>query len=890
MTPPSLVLPFAALSAADLARVGGKGANLGELAAAGFPVPPGFVVTAAAFRAFLAGCPAMPALYEQLDALPDGEVGAARELGERVRAALGGTPMPPDIAAAVLAAWAKVGEAAAYAVRSSATAEDLPGASFAGQQDTYLNVRGAAALLAAVRDCWASLFTDRAILYRAQQRFGHRGVSLAVVVQRMVASEVSGILFTADPVTGHRHHAVIEAGFGLGEALVGGLITGDRFRVDTRDGRLLERTIARKDLAIRPLPDGGTLREALTGAAATAPSLTEAQAVELAALGKRVAAHYGQPQDLEWAIAGGATYLVQSRPITTLYPLPEPAPGDGALHVYASFGHLQVMPQAMPPLALAIFPLLLGGADGLSPYLVPAGSRLYIDPTPLLAHPPLRRGIPRVLTQGDARMAQGLAAVVARPEFAAGAHRAAGQIPAWRVAAFLGPILIRLLGRLAWRNPDGAVDELNLELDEDLRRLSEQITSAPAGAPRLRVALTTMQGQLPQILPRFGPLVFGGQLAWVLVQRLTTDRADPADVAAIARGLAGNVTTEMDLAVGDLADLARPHPELAERLRSATGPEALEGLATLPGGPAFLAAWSTFMTRYGMRGGSEIDISRPRWRDDPTPLLRVVAGNLAAEPGLHRRHQAELAAAGEAAIPRLAAAVRHGALGPLRAALVTRLARVARSLLACREHPKYLMIRLLGVARTVFLEAGDELVAAGRLNEADDVWFLLPPELTAALAEPERPLSELVAARRAQLAVDAHRSPPRIFTSEGELPLATLPMAELPPGTFAGTAASAGVVEGVARVVLDPAHETLHSGEILVAPFTDPGWTPLFINAAALVMEVGGLITHGSVVAREYGIPAVVGVEDATKRIRTGQRVRVDGDAGVVTVLDGESG
>jgi pyruvate,water dikinase len=888
MTPPPFVVPFAAISAADLAQVGGKGANLGELAAADFPVPPGFVVTATAFRAFLAGCAEMAALYEQLDSLPVGDVTGARALGERVRGALGDTPMPPEIAAEVLAAWAAVGEADFYAVRSSATAEDLPGASFAGQQDTYLNIRGAEALLAAVRDCWASLFTDRAILYRAQQHFGHRGVSLAVVVQRMVASEVSGILFTADPVTGQRHQALIESGFGLGEALVGGLITGDRFRVDTRSGRLLERAIAKKDLAIRPLPDGGTERELLTGTAATAASLTDAQALALAALGERVAAHYGQPQDLEWAIADGATYLVQSRPITTLFPLPEPAPADGALHVFLSFGHVQVMPQAMPPLALRIFPLLFGGPKGVSPYTAEAGSRLFIDLTPLLAHPPLRRGVPALLTNADARMAQGLAAVVARPDFLANVDRAAGQIPAWRIAAFGGPIAAQILARLAWRDPEGAVEHLGRILDDYLRQQTDRIMAAPAGASRLHLAVDTMQGQIPKIFPMMASYLGGGLIARALVHRLVGDLADPADLAALVRGLSGNVTTEMDLAVGDLADLARPHPELAARLRAATGPEALDGLATLPGGPSFLAAWSTFMTRYGMRGGSEIDISRPRWQDDPTPLLRVVAGNLAAEPGEHRRHQAELAAEGEAAIPRLALAARHGALGPLRATLVTRFAHVARSLLSAREHPKYMIIRLMSVARTVFLDAGAELAAAGRLSAPDDVWFLTPAELIDAQADRSMPLADLVATRRAKLAHDAHRSPPRIFTSEGELPLAALPMAELAPGTFAGTAASAGIVEGIARVILDPAHETLHSGEVLIAPFTDPGWTPLFINAAALVMEVGGLITHGSVVAREYGIPAVVGVEDATKRIRTGQRVRVDGDAGLVTLLDGD--
>ncbi|HEY0092894.1 MAG TPA: PEP/pyruvate-binding domain-containing protein, partial [Archangium sp.] len=235
-----LILPFEHISAAELPRVGGKGANLGEMARAGFPVPPGFCVTTAAFDAFLAGCGELPALYAELEALDGKDVEAARRAAESMRAALGRAPLPPTVAEAVLATWRELGTEASWAVRSSATAEDLPDASFAGQQDTYLNIRGADALLDAVRRCWVSLFTDRAVLYRARSGFGHRGVKLSVVVQRMVLPEVSGILFTADPITGRRGAVSTDAGFGLGEALVSGLINADLYKVDKETGALLE--------------------------------------------------------------------------------------------------------------------------------------------------------------------------------------------------------------------------------------------------------------------------------------------------------------------------------------------------------------------------------------------------------------------------------------------------------------------------------------------------------------------------------------------------------------------------------------------------------------------------------------------------------------------------
>jgi pyruvate,water dikinase len=305
------------------------------------------------------------------------------------------------------------------------------------------------------------------------------------------------------------------------------------------------------------------------------------------------------------------------------------------------------------------------------------------------------------------------------------------------------------------------------------------------------------------------------------------------------------------------------------------------------GGPRLAAALQDFLAHYGNRGASEIDLARPRRRDDPSLLLRVMIGGLAAsEAGAHRRQHRAQAEAGAAAGARLVAAAARGPLGPVRRRVVARLVRVARNGMGLREHPKFVIIQLLGVVRAEVVAAGELLAQRGQLERATDVWHLGFDELADALDDPAMSVSRRVASRAAELRADRERKPPLLFSSDGEIPMVGAERADLPAGALPGTAASAGVVEGIARVVTDPTRDTLHAGEILVAPFTDPGWTPLFVHASGVVTEVGGLMTHGAVVAREYGIPAVVSVASAVDRIRTGQKIRVDGTRGFVELLE----
>lgn len=885
---PPLILKFAEIGPEDLGRVGGKGLNLGALAGAGFNVPPGFCVTTDGFRQFVACCPEMPALYDKLDALDPDDVAGARQLGEQVRKTLEAVPLPAELAAAVAAAWQELGEGSAYAVRSSATAEDLPGASFAGQQDTYLNVRGEEAILASVRRCMGSLFTDRAILYRAKGRFGHRGVALSVVVQRMVRSEAAGILFTADPVSGHRGTLSIDAGFGLGEALVSGLVTADLYRVDKKSGTVREVRVGDKALAIRPLPGGGTEQIELPPEERKKRVLSDAEVGALTDLGKRIEAHYhGVPQDIEWCLEAGRLYVVQARPITSLYPLVEPRPGDGAVHVYFSFSHAQNMTDPITPMGMDMLQTLLpfgrqriDEAPREYTTLVSAGSRLYVDVTPVLRSRPLRGVVHGILSAVYPDIAEGIESLADRPEVRAADGISPGAL---RVLGWLARTLLpQVARRLLLDRPEAFAQVANALSESVSAGFARRVAGAPAGAARLREVqrgLAALFQQVVQVPPALG----AGLLALKLLRARFQGTEQAADVELLQRGLVGNVTTEMDLQVGDLADLVRPHPELIAALRrgglDAAGLAALRGL---PGGAAFLDALGRFLDKFGMRCQGEIDIGRPRWQDSPGLLLSSILGSLAhPEPGSHRAHFARLQAEALAAEGRLVDATH----GPLAKRRVRRLSRVMRHGLGLREHPKYLLIRCLGTARDALLTVAADLFAQGRLAAVDDVWFLRLGELIALAENPSAAhVRPLIAQRRQELERSRHLKPPLVMTSEGEAVLPSRPK-DLPEGALAGLGASAGIVEGVARVILDPSTDVLHAGEILVAPYTDPGWTPLFVHAAGLVCDVGGMMTHGSVVAREYGIPAVVGTGDGTTRIRTGQRVRVDGARGIVQIL-----
>src|SRR5688572_4742937 len=402
------VLGLQEIDQTQVAVVGGKGANLGELSRIeGLRVPAGFCVTTDAFQRIMAEAPSIDDRLDRLSRLKPDDRAAIRALGAEIRRTLEGTAIPDDLAAAMTRPLARLGEQAAYAVRSSATAEDLPTASFAGQQDTYLNVVGPAAILQHISKCWASLFTERAVTYRLRNGIDHRKVQMAVVVQQMVFPQVSGILVTADPVTGHRQIASVEASFGLGEALVSGLVNADVYKV--RDGQVIARTIATKHRAILASSLGGTEEQAIEPERQAQPTLTEAQVVRLEQLGRRIEAHFGRPQDIEWCLVDDDFQIVQSRPITTLFPIPES--GDEKNHVYVSVGHQQMMTDPIKPLGLSVWQLTTPRP------MSEAGGRLFVDVTQLLASPASRASLLGALGKSDPLIRDALQTVLDRGDF-----------------------------------------------------------------------------------------------------------------------------------------------------------------------------------------------------------------------------------------------------------------------------------------------------------------------------------------------------------------------------------------------------------------------------------------------------------------------------------------
>lgn len=894
MTIKQLILSFTDIRATDLPLVGGKGANLGELTHAGFPVPSGFCLTTIAFQEFIESCPESATLYALLDTVTADDVETARKVGQHVRQTLLDVPVPQHIIDAVKQEWQQVGQDDAYAVRSSATAEDLPDASFAGQQDTYLNVRGHLDLVDAIRRCWVSLFTDRAILYRCQNNFSHQEVLLSVVVQQMVMAEMSGILFTADPLTGHRHTVAIDASFGLGEALVSGLVSPDAYRVDKRTQTIIERQIADKQIAIFPEKEGGTRQETLSPAQRGQTVLTDAQILALAAMGSRIEAHYDAPQDIEWAIVAGQIYLLQARPITSLFPINGLQSPDDSLHIYFSMGHQQMMTNAMSPLGLSLIQsmLPLGRAENEieSTLMRSNGGRLFMDITLALRHPILRKIFMTVMSQFDALTPETAQIAMQRAEF----QRPNELSVPFSMLGGLLRVLSQVASALWWQDLTGSTSYANNIIAQHLKDVKAELTAAPTGEAKVRAIIHILQSSPPVIL-NWVPRFVASEMANRLIHALGRNWADPADLEAYNLGLPGNVVTEMNLAVGDLADIARRAPQLSTLFKQ-LGNDSHAWLAQaskIEDSGEFMEAWNAFIARYGARGSSEIDIKMPRWYEEPLSLLQVIASYLEKEAGSHRTQHQKLVNAQKMAVTRLISKANHGMFGwpfdtlrtALRSRFLKRLIHVVHEGSVLREHHKFLMVQMIGLIKEVTKEIAIDLTNANKLSHPDDIWFLTWPELLAVCSGNEVDAAQIVATRRASWSHFEKMNPPLIITSDGEAPVVKYHVADAPPGALIGNPVSPGVVEGPVRVIHNPQTETLNPGEILVAPFTDPGWTPLFINAGGLIMEVGGIMTHGSVVAREYGIPAIVGVRDATNMLETGQLVRIDGNRGIIELL-----
>jgi rifampicin phosphotransferase len=809
----NFVAPLRDFGRDDVASAGGKGANLGELVRAEVPVPDGFVITTAAYAAAV-----QPLRLRIADRLgPDGDCAS-------IRADIEAVSMPSDLRAEITNAYTALG-VGPVAVRSSATAEDLPGAAFAGQQDTYLNIIGEAELINAVQKCWASLWTDRAITYRTRIGIDSAEVGIAVVVQHMINAEVAGVMFTADPVSGDRETIMLDASSGLGEAVVSGLVTPDHYRLDDQ-GHVLDYQPGRGEVIVRSAPGGGVAHE--PGDPDRTERLPDTVLIELSALGTAVAKHFGRPQDIEWAYAEGQVWLLQARPMTALPP---------------------------PPLKLNAAQRLLGSVlldyVPVRPYPIDMSTWVPYGPAGLMADVVGRFGFRDVFEDFLPEDEYGVVDrfVPAAPRPTIGALKAP-----WRVAT------------LAHRHdPSRWTDDPRFAtfLDRVHNLAAQDPTTMPW--PRLKA----MPRQALDLIKPIGVLRIdylpGTGLALLrlfIVLRLLHRSALLPDLL-----VAPTRTTDANRALEALAEQAREDPRLLEAVNQ------LDQRA-LAAFPEFTRQFNAHLDEYGHRETvSPVLVTPPTQGEVPETVLGMIK-LLAAEPP---RAPADRYAA-------LLELLKHPLLQrPRRRARIESWVAAARAGIAFREDSHFYFLMPLPILRKSLLEMGRRLCDVGVLDKPEDVFHLRLEELEAigdptTIVEPER-LRATVRTRSVRR--EELTGVPLID------PTAVFPRRDGGDALIAGTPASSGSATGPVRVIREPAEfDRLTSGDVLVCPYTNPAWTTLFQRAAAVVVDSGGPGSHAAIVAREYGIPAVMGTAIGTKTLTDGQFVTVDGSTGRVTAAD----
>ncbi|MGI5840025.1 MAG: phosphoenolpyruvate synthase [bacterium] len=869
----SYALGFQDIDKTKLMVAGGKGANLGELSKVeGIQVPDGFCISTDAFRRIIGEAPPVNELLEQLSLLKAEDRGKIGALSGEIRRVIESATIPEDIKEEIVRFLARLGENNAYAIRSSATAEDLPTASFAGQQDTYLNVIGKKAILEHISKCWASLFTERAVTYRLQNGFDHRKIGLAVVVQKMVFSQAAGIMFTADPVTANRKVLSIEAGFGLGEAMVSGRVNADIYKV--RDGKVIDKKIAAKKLACYARKDGGTKEREVPPERQNRQVLKDEQILQLERLGRKIEEHFGRPQDIEWCLTDDAFYIVQSRPITTLFPIPEA--NDQENHVYISVGHQQMMTDSMKPLGLSFF-LLTTNAP-----MRKAGGRLFVDITQMLASPVSRKTILDTWGQSDPLIKDALMTIIGREDFIKPLPEEKNEQNPGKSSKIISPAGFRT------------------SIESDLAIVADLIESNQVSLEELKQNIQTKSGtellefiqEDIQLLKKnlFSPQIMRVIMAamdasaWVSEKmREWLGEINAADT--LSQSVPNNITAEMGLDLLDVADVIRPYPEVIAYLQQVKDDKFLDELVKFDGGRETRDAILSYLDKYGMRCVGEIDITKTRWSEKPAMLVPMLLSNIKGfDPNESKRKFAQGRQAAMQKEKELLKRLKQLPDGEQKAEETKRMISLIRNFSGFREYPKYGMINRYFVYKLALLKEAEQLTQAGVIQEKEDIYYLTLEELQDVVRTNKLDY-QVISKRKEEYRFYEKLTPPRVITSEGEIVAGEYKREDLPAGAIAGLPVSSGVIEGRARVILKMEEAGIEEGDILVTAFTDPSWTPLFVSIKGLVTEVGGLMTHGAVIAREYGLPAVVGVENATKLIKDGQRIRVNGTEGYVEIL-----
>ncbi|WP_066303791.1 phosphoenolpyruvate synthase [Bacillus sp. FJAT-29814] len=865
----SFVLGFQEVENTQLLLVGGKGVHLAELSKIqGIKVPEGFCVTTVGFRKAIEQNATYQALLDRLAMLKAEDREQIGEISRKLRQILLEVEIPSGVVTAVTHSLSQLGDEDAYAVRSSATAEDLPYASFAGQQDTYLNIIGKEAILLHIKKCWASLFTERAVIYRMQNGFDHRQVFLSVIVQRMVFPQASGILFTADPVTSNRKVLSIDASFGLGEALVSGLVSADCYKV--RENQIVDKRITVKKLAVWPRKDGGTETQTINLSQQNTQTLTDQQILQLARIGRQIESYFDCPQDIEWCLVDDAFYIVQSRTITTLFPIPETS--DHENRVYISVGHQQMMTDPIKPLGLSFY-LLTTPAP-----MRKAGGRLFVDVTHQLTSPVSRNILLNAMGQHDPLMKDALMNIIERGDFKTSLPNDNKTVPS--------PKRGNTDNLAQIKNNPSIVSDLIKRSQTSIEELKQNIQSK-AGSELFDFILEDIQ-ELKRILfdPQSSAVFMAAMNAstWIN-EKMNEWLGEKSAADTISQSVPNNITSEMGLALLDVADVIRPYPDIIDYLQHVKDDTFLDELVKFEGGREVQVAIYDFLNKYGMRCSGEIDMTKTRWSEKPTTLVPMILGNIKNfEPNEgHRKFELgrkEALKKEQELIERLKSLPD----GEQKAKETKEKIDLIRNFIGYREYPKYFMVNRYFIYKQALLKEAQKLVQAGVIHEQEDIYYLTFEELRDVVTT-KKLGDQTISKRKDEYKLYEKLTPPRVITSHGEIIAGKYKRGNLPAQAIAGLPVSSGVIEGRARVILNMEEANLEEGDILVTTFTDPSWTPLFVSIKGLVTEVGGLMTHGAVIAREYGLPAVVGVENATKLIKDGQRIRVHGTDGYIEIV-----
>ncbi len=926
---------FSEVSQYDINEVGGKGTNLARLIKAGYLVPPGFCITTRAYREFLCSSGLTGRISSTLAGVDLSVFENTQRCGAALRQLIMECEIPENIREAILPAYwslftlspilqsplplfqegnkereeSAVGSKLYVAVRSSATAEDLPEMSFAGQHDSCLNIFGHSDLLHAMKTCWASLWSDRAIAYRHKHGIEQTSVLMAVVVQRMVPSTASGVLFTANPLTNNHNELVINANWGLGSSVVSGEVSPDEYIVEKTALTITAKTVARKT-TMAALEEGCTTHVPVPPEQQSQACLSDEQIRQLAFIGALIEEEFQASQDIEWGVADGQLFILQSRPITPLEVRTErprilwgnPKTEDIFKETVVFWSNLNVretMPYPhttlswsfwkeiiLPEFAKAVFDIDITEDSPLVPYQCAVDlvdGRLYMNMTLLYGHPVVGALLRHLFPHIDHEAAMLLKSLYQQGEMQPVPYPK-GSGSAWHYLRTGGKILLRLLSA-PWRLQPERLETPIRQYWQKSTAFEQMELAGKSNQELLKTVLTFNQETLRLLAPwswAIITVIIGYQmLAWL------TRNVPDVPVDKLLAAIPGNKTTEGALELYRLSEM----PEVLKQIFLSHKIDDIPARLEQHEAGKILLKWiGEFLDRYGHRCAKEFDLGEPRWKENPTFVFQMIKNYLQLSdtdttPLEHFRQQAKER---EQLIKQVDDHLSQSWTSrrfPWKRWVFHKVLAHIHANMPLRENFKYYMLKSFCGSRRIFHEIGRRLQEKECLECVKDVYFLMLPELEKLSQQQDidrQSIKELIRQRKREWEADLAADPPEIVRSDGQ-PVAFPEREPQDDNALTGTAVSSGKVSGKARIIRDPAEgAAFNKGDILVAPVTDPGWTPLFLTAKALVSEVGGIMCHGAVIAREYGIPAVVGVKHATTRIKTGAEITVNGDAGKV--------